>query len=136
MGKFRGFGHEYFLYYEQIQFAQGADDMLRIWVSLYIILSHQPEGFQFAIQCGIIHLWNFIPHMQGELGMIKLFIHAMDLRFGDIEIAGSLMRLATHICRTLDVVLSPQWIDPYPATSDITCDHSEVSNQHDGVCAL
>ena len=51
---------------------------------------------------------------------------------GYIQIACTLVGLTTHIGSTLHVVLSAQWIYTHTTAADISRNHGQIGNLHDG----
>ncbi len=100
--------------------------MAGVGVGLEYIFSHYPQCLQVTSGGSDEHLRDAIAHFGGVFCPVIGIIQCNVSRVGHIEITGTLVRLNTHIGRTLHVILTAKRVDTCSCSSYISCHHGDV----------
>ena len=107
--------------------------MFGVRVGLSDVLAHDPEGLEVAGEGGLIHLRDLVADLVAEVDAVEFLVAAVHLGIVDLEVTGTLVRLAAHVSGALNVVLSAQGQHPDARTSDVAGHHGDVGEGHDGL---
>ena len=88
------------------------------------------DAHEAAIEGGVEHVGDAQTRFVVERRQPQRFKHRARRFVGDMAIARQLVRERTHVAGALDVILSPQRVDPDAGAADIAGRHRQVGDRH------
>ncbi len=114
IGKLCRFSEEYILNHQEVRLLQSFLNMFCVRIGYHWVLTHDIQEFNPSVFGSLEHLRNGQARFGGEFNPPSLFKLFDDFRIVYLLIAWKVSGQCPHVTGTLDIILPPQGVDPYP----------------------
>ena len=131
-----GFRQEEILHHQKIQFLKTGLAVIQIRVGDQGIFTDDIKGLELSLVGGRNHLGDFQPGLVGQFVNPPGGGHFLaGRRIDHFLVSGVYVRQAAHVAGPLDVVLTPQGIDPPALDAQVAAKHGQIGQGLDVVRA-